>query len=84
MFGYGPVAVSNLGGLVFGYILASDQAPTAMSFMQLVGIVLLMMGFTFTITRRNPIVGPIGGLLTGIGLGITIFSFIHTGNAGIT
>lgn len=76
MYGYGRVAMSNMGGVVFGLILARDQSSFATNTLAGVGLVLMAMGATFTITRRNPITGVMGGMLTGIGFGVSLASYV--------
>jgi len=68
VYGYGPVAFSTFIGFIIGVVVTKENwAP---DLIKTVGFFLLLVGLVTMLTRRSPIIGVPGGLLTGFGLGV--------------
>jgi hypothetical protein len=70
VYGYGPVAFATFAGFIVGYLLAKGQAAGGL--ISTVGLFSLIVGIVTMVTRRSPVIGVPGGLLTGFGLGATV------------
>ena len=68
VYGYGPVAFATFVGFIGGAFVAKEQWTP--DFIKIVGFVSLVVGIITMVTRRSPVIGVPGGLLTGFGLGV--------------
>jgi len=68
VYGYGPVAFATFVGFIAGLFVTKEQwAP---DFIKTVGFISLVVGIITMVTRRSPVIGVPGGLLTGFGIGV--------------
>lgn len=73
-YGYGPVAVATFFGFFLGIYLGFYYPRTPG--LRIIGYILLFVGIMGMLQNRKFITGIPGGLLTGIGLGITLLSVL--------
>ncbi len=71
-YGYGKVAVATFVGFIIGLVVTVEQWLG--NGIRFVGLVSLNVGLFTMFTRRMPIIGVPGGLLTGFGLGVDTVS----------
>lgn len=76
MKSYGPFVIATFIGFTFGLFLVSNPSQNANTLIHLAGYLSLTVGVILIITRKLPIKGVPGGLLTGFGLGTTLGSFL--------
>jgi hypothetical protein len=67
-YGYGRVAAATFVGFTIGLVVALEQWLG--NGVRVVGLVSLSVGLFTMFTRKMPIIGVPGGLLTGFGLGV--------------
>ena len=72
VYGYGPVAFATFVGFIAGVFVTKEQWAEnwAPDFIKTVGFISLVVGIITMVTRRSPVIGVPGGLLTGFGLGV--------------
>ena len=69
-FGYGPVAGATFFGFILGIYLKYHYSGTPG--LSVIGYLLLFLGILGMIQNKKVVKGIPGGLITGVGLGITL------------
>ena len=73
--GIGPVHMMMFAGFAMGVVIPTFKSASGNSFIQIIGLLSLLIGI-MGMVGKSPVKGPAGGLLTGLGLGITLGTFM--------
>ncbi len=74
-YGYGPVGISGILGFIIGIILwiENQDSFVGVIILRAIGGMIVSFAIISLFTNRKAVTGPLGGLITGVGVALTLF-----------